>query len=195
VVIQAMPPKNRMGLRSWLVKKESGGLKMETRVTGRKMRQTSHGMVKMLLGLTLGGGAVFWATSIATSLLPLAAEYRAAYSNWSVQTVWVGSLLMGMVIGGCVSYALLRSIDKNPARDPILRSVIFSFIALVIAILLIDVPQSFLVPGSSDTWYYFLIGVLFNAVRFLLLGVTIGYLYKKMVESPKFAYMVKGDKK
>ncbi len=150
---------------------------------------------RKLFILTVGGGAVFWATSIATSLLPLAAEYRAAYSNWSIQTVWMDSLLAGLILAGCVSYALLRSFQKSPTKDPILRSLIFSFIALVIAVLLIDVPQSFLVPGPGEVWYYFLMGILFNAVRFLLLGVTVGYLYKRLYGSPDFVRMFKGDKK
>ena len=34
---------------------------------------------KKVFKLTIAGGLVFWATTIATSLLPIAAEYRAAY--------------------------------------------------------------------------------------------------------------------
>jgi hypothetical protein len=138
--------------------------------------------MKMLI-LIVGGGVVFWGTTIATSLLPIAAEYRAAFSNWSIRTVWIASLPMGMIIGGCICYALLRWFEKIPARDPILKSVILSFAALVIATILIDVPRSFLVPGQSDALYYFLIGVLFNAARFLCLGLMIGYLYKKLYGS------------
>ena len=78
---------------------------------------------KKLFKLTIGGGLVFWATTIATSLLPIAAEYRAAYSNWSIQTVWVASLPMGMIIGYCVSYFLLRYFDKIPSKDPILYKI------------------------------------------------------------------------
>jgi hypothetical protein len=159
------------------------------------MRQTPYGMYKKLLVLTMGGGAVFWATTIATSLLPLAAKYRAAYSNWSIQTVWVDSLLVGMILGVCVSFALLRSLEKNPAKDPILQSVIYCFIALIIAILLIDVPRSFLLPGPREAWYYFLIGVMFNTVRFLLLGAAVGYLYKRLYGLSNFMYAFKGDKK
>ena len=133
--------------------------------------------------LTIGGGVVFWATTIATSLLPIAAEYRAAYSNWSIQTVWVASLFVGVIIGCCVSYFLLRFFDKIPTKNPILKSVILSFIALVIAIILIDVPQSFLLPKLSDALYYFLIGVMFNGARFLFLGIVIGYLYKRLYGS------------
>ena len=135
---------------------------------------------KKLFKLTIGGGMVFWATSIATSLLPIAAEYRAAYSDSSIQTVWVVSLPMGMIIGFGVSWFLLRYFDKIPSKNPMLKSGILSFIALIIAVILIDVPQSFLgMSNSSDALYYFLIGVLFNGARFLLLAIVIGYLYNE----------------
>jgi tellurite resistance protein TehA-like permease len=135
--------------------------------------------------LSVGGGAVFWATTIATSLLPIAAQYRAAFSNWSIQTVWVDSLPVGMIIGGCVSYSLLRDLDKNPTKNPIPESVTLSFVALVIATIMIDVPRSFLLPGPKDALYYFLIGIMFNAARFLLLGIVIGYLYQRLYGSAR----------
>ena len=138
-------------------------------------------ILSKLCKLTIGGGVVFWVTTIATSLLPIAAQYRAAFSNWSIQTVWVDSLLVGMTIGCCVSYSLLRFFEKIPTKDPILKSVLLSSIALSIATILIDVPRSF--HGPSDALYYFLIGVLFNAARFLLLGLVIGYLYKRLYGS------------
>ena len=139
---------------------------------------------KKLFKLSIAGGLVFWVTTIATSLLPIAAEYRAAYSNWSIQTVWVYSLLMGMIIGYCVSYFLLRYFDEIPSKNPMLKSIIISFIALIIAIIVIDVPQSFFgMRNSFDAWYYFLIGVMFNIARFLLLGIVIGYLYNERTHS------------
>ena len=157
---------------------------METRATGRSKRQKSYEFYKKLFKLAIGGGVVFWATTIATSLLPIAAEYRAAYSNWSIQTVWVASLPMGMIIGYCVSYFLLRYFDKIPSKNPILKSGIISLIALIIAVILIDVPQSFFgMSNSFDALYYFLIGVMFNVARFLFLGIVIGYLYKRLYGS------------
>jgi Na+/phosphate symporter len=160
-------------------------------MTTKMLKAGSTIRSKKLFKLTIGGGLVFWATTIATSLLPIAAEYRAAYSNWSIQTVWVTSLLMGMIIGYCVSYFLLRYFDKIPSKNPILKSGIISFIALIIAVILIDVPQSlFGMVNSSDALYYFLIGVMFNTARFLLLGIVIGYLYNERTHS-----LVKGDKK
>ena len=146
---------------------------------------------KKLFKLTIAGGLVFWATTIATSLLPIAAEYRAAYSNWSIQTVWVTSFFMGLVIGYCVSYFLLRYFDKIPSKNPILKSMILSFIALIIAVILIDVPQSFFgMRNPFDSLYYFLIGVMFNTARFLLPGIVIGYLYNDRTHS-----LFKGNKK
>ena len=88
---------------------------------------------------------------------------------------------MGMIIGCCVSYFLLRFFDKIPTKNPILKSVMLSFIALVIAIILFDVPQIFIGPSDAfDALYYFLIGVMFNVTRFLVLGIVIGYLYKRL---------------
>jgi len=145
---------------------------------------------KKLFRLTIGGVLVFWATSIATSLLPIAAEYRAAYSDWSIQTVWVVSLPMGMIIGYGVSWFLLRYFDKIPSKNPMLKSGIISFFTLIIAVILIDVPQSFFgISNSSAARYYFLIGVLFNGARFLLLGIVIGCLYNGREHS-----LFKGDK-
>ena len=140
---------------------------------------------KKLYQLTIGGGLVFWSTTFVTSLLPIAMEYRAAFSkrSWNIQTVWVDSLLVGMIIGCCVSYSLLRFFDKIPTKNPILKSVILSFIALVIAIILIDVPQSFLLLGPSDALHYFLIVIMLNVPRFLFLGIVIGYLYKRLYGS------------
>ena len=139
--------------------------------------------LSMIVKLTIGGGLAFWATTIATSLLPIAAEYRAAYSNWSVQTVWVASLPMGMMIGCCVSYFLLRFFDKLPTKNAVPKSVVLGFVALIMATILIDVPQSLLGPTNGDVSYYFLIGLSFNAARFLFLGVVIGYLYKRIHRS------------
>ena len=98
---------------------------------------------------------------------------------------------MGMIIGFCVSYFFLRYFDKIPSKNPILKSGIISFITLIIAIILIDVPQSFFGKNNSfDVFYYFLIGVLFNLVRFLILGIVIGYLY-----DPQVYFKFKGDNK
>ena len=151
----------------------------------KSRRQASYAIFMEGFLLTVGGGVAFWGTTIVTSLLPIAAEYRSAFSNWSIQTLWIASLLAGMIISCCVTYTLLRLHEKIPARDPILKSMILSFVALVCATILTDVPRSFLLPGPSDALYYFLIGVMFNGVRFLLLGLAIGYLYERLYTSTR----------
>jgi hypothetical protein len=154
------------------------GTKMETQTTGRSKRQKPYGFYKKLFILTITGGAVFWIVSIVTSLLPIAAKYRAAFSNWSIQTVWIASLPMGLMIGCCVSYSFLRLFTRFPAKRPVLKAVIMSSAALVIAIILIHVPM--ILHASSGALFYFLVGVIFDAARFLILGITVGYLYERL---------------
>jgi hypothetical protein len=130
---------------------------------------------RKIVVLAVVGGLAFWAISIATSLLPIAADYRAV--RWGAETVWVGSLPAGMIIGFFVSFFLLRFFDKIPTKNPILKSVILSFIALIIGTILLEAPASF---RTSDALYYFLFGTMLNVARFLFVGVVIGYLYNKL---------------
>jgi uncharacterized protein YacL len=90
----------------------------------------------------------------------------------------VESLIGGLIIGFFVSYSLLRFFDKIPTENPILKSAILSFIALIIVTILIEVPSSLLT--ASDVLRYFLIGAMFNALRILALGIVIGYLYDRL---------------
>ena len=132
---------------------------------------------KNLYKLTIGGGAAFWAANFAISRTPIAAEYRAALSI-SYLPMLVESLIAGLIIGFFVSYFLLRSFDKIPTKDPILKSVILTFIVLIIVTILIGGPSSFL--ATSDVLRYFLIGTIFNVLRILALGIGIGYLYRRL---------------
>ena len=150
---------------------------METRATVRSKPQTSYEVYKKLYKLTIAGGVAFWAITIATSLLPIAAEFRAAFSI-SYIPMFVESLLGGLIIGCFVSYFLLRYFDKIPTRNPILKSLILSIVALTIAIVMVQGASSLL--GPSDALHYFLIGAALNVPRFLSLGVIIGYLYNRI---------------
>ena len=132
----------------------------------------SKGIWRNTLVLLMGGGLAFWATSIAISLLPIAAEYRV--TRWSAQTVWVGSLPAGMIIGFLVSFSLLRFFDKIPIKNPILKSVILSFAAIVV----IEVLSTF--GNPSNAYVYLLIDTVMNIPRILALGITIDYLYKRL---------------
>ena len=124
------------------------------------------------------GGLTFWVISILTSLLPFTADYRVA--RWSAETVWVGSLPAGLVIGFLVSLVLLSFFGKIPTKNPILKSLILSLIALAIGSILLEAPASF---RTNDALYYFLFGTVLNVPRFLFVGVVIGCLYKRLYDA------------
>jgi len=149
---------------------------METRATGRSKQQTSSEFYKKLFKLTIGGGVVFWAITFAFSLLPIAAEFRAALSISYVQMILVESLIGGLIISCGLSYILLRFFDKIPTKNPILKSALLGFAALCIVLILVYVAAS----RTSDTLNIFLIGVVLNIPRFLFVGVVIGYLYDRL---------------
>lgn len=129
-----------------------------------------------VLAMAGAGGLAFWVASFAISRTPLAAEYRSALSI-SYYPMLVESLVGGLVIGLGVSYFLFRFFDRIPGNDPVTKSVIISFIVLLIATTLIGRPSSFL--GTSDVSRYFLIGTIFNFIRILALGIAIGYVCKR----------------
>jgi NhaP-type Na+/H+ or K+/H+ antiporter len=103
---------------------------------------------------------------------------RAALSI-SYPPMLLESLLGGLVIGLCVSYFLVRCFDRIPTKNPILKSVILSFVALIMVTILIEVPASFL-KTTSDALRYFVIGAIFNVLRILALGIVTGYLYQRL---------------
>ena len=104
---------------------------------------------KRALELAVAGGVAFWATNFLISLTPIAAEYRAALSISYLPMVLVESLIGGLVIGFCVSYFLLRFFDKIPTKNPILKSLILSFVVLLIIeafTTLVNLTQSLCLP-------------------------------------------------
>ena len=115
--------------------------------------------------------------NFAISLTPIAAEYRAALSI-SYLPMLLAALIGGLIIGFCVSYSLLRFFDKLPTKNPILKSVILTFIVLIIVTILIGGPSSYFATG--DVLRYFIIGTIINVLRFLALGIGIGYLYRQL---------------
>jgi hypothetical protein len=56
--------------------------------------------------------------------------------------------------------------------------VILSFVALVIAMVIVQAVASLLVPSAA--LHYLLVGAALNVPRFLFLGMIIGYLYKRL---------------
>jgi hypothetical protein len=142
------------------------------------MEQKKMTQSKEMTILAVAGGLGFWMANFAISLTPIAAEYRAALSI-SYFPMLLEALIGGLMIGFCVSYFLVSFFDKIPTQDPILKSVILSFIALIVVTMLIEVPAKFLAP-MSDALRYFLIGTMFNVIRISALGIVIGYLYNNL---------------
>jgi hypothetical protein len=143
--------------------------------TPANVNQEKSGRIyERALALGVAGGLAFWATNFATTLIPVAAEYRAELSISYTLMVLVESLLGGLIIGCCVAYALLRFHDRIPARNRVLKSVILSLIALVI----IQGFASLLDLGYPA--FYILLGWGLNVPRFLALGLVIGVLYDRL---------------
>ena len=121
--------------------------------------------------LTAIGGLAFWATNLAISLTPTAADYRAALSIPYVPML-VEALAGGLLIALGVSWVLVRQPTALPKASPMGQALLLSLIALVIVTVVIELPSKVLM-NSADPLRYFLIGTAFNAVRILALGVAI----------------------
>ena len=147
---------------------------METQATGRSKQQRSHEFYKKLFKLTGAGGAAFWITDFVFSVSPIAAEYNAAFSISYLPMALVEALVGGLIIGFCVSYFLLRFFDKLPTKNPILKALILSFVAMVI----IEVLSTLVNPNNASV--YLLIDTGMNVPRFLALGIVVGHLYDKL---------------
>ena len=138
---------------------------------GRGNRPKSKELYKKTLELGAAGGVAFWVTNFATSLLPVAAQYRAELSISYALMVLVESLLGGLIIGCAVGYTLLRLFPRIPSERPILKSVTLSLGALVII-------QGFAtVLDLGYPPFYIFLGAALNLPRFLALGLVIGLLY------------------
>jgi hypothetical protein len=131
--------------------------------------------------LAIVGGLTFWVTNFAISLTPIAAEYRAGVSI-SYFPMLVEALVGGLIIGFGVSLFVVRFFEKIPTKNPILKSLILSSVALILITILLEVPSKFF-TNTTDAMHFFLIGLLFNVLRILALGITIGYLYKRLYGS------------
>ena len=123
--------------------------------------------------LAVGGGLAFWAANLLISLTPIAAEYRAALSipYWPMQ---VAALLGGVMVAFCVSVVLLRFADRLPTSSPLWNALWISLIAFVVFTALNELPGR-LFATATHAWRWSLIGAGINVIRFLAVGLVIGY--------------------
>jgi hypothetical protein len=147
---------------------------METQATGLRKRQTSREFFRKLFMLTGAGGAAFWITDFVISVSPIAAEYRAAFSISSLPLALVQALVGGLIIGCCVSFFLLRFLDKLPTQYSIFKALILSLAAMVV----IEVLSTLVNPSNASVYLFIDTGM--NVPRFLALGIVVGYLYDKL---------------
>lgn len=94
----------------------------------------------------------------------------------------IEALVGGLVVGFLVSFFLVRFFDRIPTQGPILKSLVLSGIALAAVTVVIEAPARFS-DATIDSMRYYLIGVGINALRFLTLGIVIGYLYGRLDRS------------
>ncbi len=130
---------------------------------------------KKVFVLSFVGGMAFWLANFAISRTSIAAEYRAALSI-SYVPMLLEALAGGLIIGGCVSYFLLRFFDRIPAKDPVRKSLFLCLTFLAVVTLSIGNPSSY--SRTNDALRYFAIGTIINLVRILALGIAIGYMSK-----------------
>jgi hypothetical protein len=147
---------------------------MESQASDQSERQVSHGFYKKLFTLAAAGGVAFWVVDFAIAMSPISSEYMAAFSISSLPLALVEAFVGGMVIACFVSFFLLRFFEKIPTKNPILKSVILSFAAIVV----IEVLSTF--GNPSNAYVYLLVDTVMNTPRILALGIVVGYLYKKL---------------
>ena len=86
----------------------------------------------------------------------------------------VEALAGGLMIGCCVSYFLLRFFDNIPTKNPILKALLLSFVAMF----MIEFLSTLVDPNNASA--YLLIDTGMNVPRFLALGIVVGHLYEKL---------------
>lgn len=128
--------------------------------------------------LAVAGGLSFWLANFGISLTPIAADYRAGLGI-SYVPMLVEALVGGLILGFAVGYGLLRFSDRIPGRSPMQKSLLLGALALLVVTVFVELPSKY-VAATDDATRYFLIALLFNAVRILALALVIGYLYPRL---------------
>lgn len=122
--------------------------------------------------VALAGAAAFWLANLGISLTPAAAAYRDALSIAYVPML-VEAAVGGLVVASLVTLPLARTPERVPGRGLLAKGVLLALAALVLVTVVLEVPAK-LRADVADAGHWLLVATVFNAVRILALGVTIG---------------------
>jgi hypothetical protein len=120
----------------------------------------------------LAGAAAFWSANLVISMTPIAASYRSALSIPYVPML-VEAAAGGLVVAGALAFVLVRYRERVPGAGQVRKALLLGVGALVLLTVLVEVPSK-LRSDLADPGHWLLVATVFNAVRILALGVTIG---------------------
>jgi hypothetical protein len=106
-------------------------------------------------------------------MTPIAASYRSALSIPYVPML-VEAAAGGLVVAGALAFVLVRYRERVPGAGQVRKEALLLGVgALVLLTVLVEVPSK-LRSDVADPGHWLLVAAVFNAVRILALGVTIG---------------------
>jgi hypothetical protein len=106
-------------------------------------------------------------------MTPIAASYRSALSIPYVPML-VEAAAGGLVVAGALAFVLVRYRERVPGAGQVRKALLLGVGALVLLTVLVEVPSKLRSDVAGDPGHWLLVAAVFNAVRILALGVTIG---------------------
>ncbi len=120
----------------------------------------------------LAGAVAFWLANLVISMTPVAAAYRSALSIPYVPML-VEAGAGGLVVAGAVALLLTRFPERVPGGGPLRKALLLALGALVLLTVLLEVPAK-MRSDVADPGHWLLVATVFNTIRILALGVSIG---------------------
>ena len=105
---------------------------------------------------------------------PVAAGYRSALSIPYVPMLLEAAAGV-LVVAGPVALLVAQFPDRVPGSGPLRKAMLLAVGALVLLTVLVEVPSK-LLSGVADPGHWLLVATVFNAIRLVALGVTIGLI-------------------
>lgn len=115
---------------------------------------------RTICGSALAGATAFWATNLAISLTPAAADYRAALSI-SYVPMLVEAAIGGIVIGLLVNRTLARVPERVPGRKPLTKALVLGLGVLIMVTVLVELPAKLLASVEAPV-HYLVVATAFN---------------------------------